>query len=319
MIQKKICPITYAVIDNNDRYALAGLKKLSPSLRHLNDLTYSAEAQRKEAQVRAQKLSIQGVQPKLSAKLNAAQQSFTLCDIGGNYILKPQHKNYDELPENEDLTMRLAENIPGKMIETPLHGLIYCSDGSLTYFIKRFDRGPRNQKIPLEDFSQLIGATRETKYDYSMERIITILDKYCTFPSIEKGKLFTRIIFNYLIGNEDMHLKNYSLITDREIVKLSPAYDFINTTIAIGINHVKEQIALSLNGKKNNLTRRDFIDYYGHQKLGLSFKIIDETLQKFQEAIPVWEKLIAISFLSQKNKEDYFNLLYSRIKILNIN
>src|SRR5208282_995547 len=115
-------------------------------------------------------------------------------------------------------------------------------------------------KVGVEDFSQLLGHTRDTKYESSMEKLIPVLEKHATFPLLEKIKLFRLVLFNFLVGNEDMHLKNFSLIRDKQRVELSPAYDLINTTIAI---HAKEEIALPLRGKKSRLTSTDLIDYYG--------------------------------------------------------
>lgn len=311
---KHICPITYDVIEPSEKYSSAGLKKLSPRLKSLQDLPYTSEQQIFEAQKRADKMSIQGVQPKLSAVLSTKTQAFELCDYDGTYILKPQHTDYPELPENEALTMHMAAGI----IEVPLHGLLYCADGKFTYFIKRFDRVARGNKIPLEDFAQLTGLGRDTKYDFSMEKMIAIIEKYCTFPAIEKTKFFTRVIFNYLVGNEDMHLKNYSLISRNDIVELAPAYDFINTTIAIGINQTKEQMALPLNGKKNNLNKKDILEYYGVQKLGLRSEVISQILTIFSQSIPKWRRLIEISFLSNQSKEDYNKILDLRSKALNL-
>lgn len=312
--KRHICPITYEPIEPDQKYSVHGLKKLSPLLKDLRDLPYTAEQQIIEARKRADKISIQGVQPKLSAKLNTKGQTFELCDSGGTYILKPQNKEYEQLPENEDLTMHLASYVTN----VPVHGLLYCIDGRFTYFIKRFDRVKHGNKVPLEDFAQLSGLNRDTKYEFSMERIIPIIDQYCTFPVIEKTKLFKRILFNYLIGNEDMHLKNYSLITKNDIIELAPAYDFINTTIAIGVNQVKEEIALPLNGKKNNLSRKDIIDYYGRERLGINTTVLIQILDEFKKLIPVWMELISRSFLSDANKSDYTLILDNRRKIIQI-
>ncbi|HEV2523865.1 MAG TPA: HipA domain-containing protein, partial [Gammaproteobacteria bacterium] len=172
---KHICPITYSIIiESEEKYSSTGLRKLSPRLKNLQDLPYTTEQQIMEARKRADKMSIQGVQPKLSAVLNTKNQIFELRDCGGTYILKPQNKDYQELPENEALTMHMAADI----IEVPLHGLIYCVDGKFTYFIKRFDRAAYGNKIPLEDFTQLAGFSRDTKYDFSMEKMIPIIEKY---------------------------------------------------------------------------------------------------------------------------------------------
>ena len=309
-----ICPITYEPIDTNQKYSKSGLQKLSPRLNELHDLPYTSEQQILEARKRASKLSIQGVQPKLSAKLSTNHQSFELCDRDGTYILKPHNMEYEQLPENEDLTMHLAESIT----DVPLHGLVYCADGRFTYFIKRFDRGTKGNKIPVEDFAQLEHLSRDTKYDYSMEKIITVIDKYCTFPVIEKNKLFKRVLFNFIVGNEDMHLKNYSLITKNDQVGLAPAYDFINTTIAIGTNYVKEEIALTLNGKKNNLTRKDIIEYYGNARLGINAARMEKLLDEFKQVIPGWFDLINRSFLSESFKSEYIATIKSRCKVLQL-
>lgn len=107
-------------------------------------------------------------------------------------------------------------------IATPVHGMIYSNDGTLSYFIKRFDRQGINKKIPLEDFAQLAEEKRETKYSYSIEKVIKLLDTFCTFPKIEKGKFVKRFLFNFLVGNEDMHLKNYSLISKDDKYRVKP-------------------------------------------------------------------------------------------------
>ena len=268
------CPITYAAISGAERYSSIGLKKLSPKLTKLNDLPFSAKEQRLEALQRADKMSIQGIQPKLSALLSVKESQFQIVDSGGHYILKPQHDTYRETPENEDLTMKLA-GIVG--IEVPLHGLIYSEDGSLTYFIKRFDRIRHKDKLNVEDFAQLSLMDRETKYSSSMEKLVPIIEKYCTFPLVEKVKLFVRTIVNYLLGNEDMHLKNFSLISRDKKVELSPAYDFINSTIVL--HNPREELALTLNGKKSNLSRNDFVDYYAFERLGLNKNLVKKEFE----------------------------------------
>lgn len=305
------CPITYEPLLPDERYSKRGLKLLSPKLTTLEDLPFSATELQNEALARADKMSIQGVQPKLSAILDSAHNTFQVVDNGGLYILKPQSALYEQAPENEDLSMRMAKRLG---IEVPLHGLVYSKDDSFTYFIKRFDRKSRKQKIALEDFAQLSGHDRETKYRYSMEKLVNIIDQYTTFPAIQKAELFIRVLFNYIIGNEDMHLKNYALITRDNMTTLAPAYDFINSTIAL--KNPKEEIALTLNGRKNNLRRKDFIDYYAVQLLKLPPVIIDEKLEMIKQAREEWFELIARSFLKQSLKERYANLMQERLKIL---
>jgi serine/threonine-protein kinase HipA len=301
-----ICPITYQSCDDK-KYSDKGLKLLSRDLTQLKDLPLTQEEQLREAAIRADKMSIQGVQPKLSAKLNVKDGVFNIVDRGGEYILKPQNNFYPELPENESLTMKLAELIG---IEVSLSGMIYSSDGKFTYFIKRFDRYGRNKKLSLEDFAQLAGRSRETKYDYSMEKLVTLIDTFCTFPAIEKVKLFRLTVFNFLIGNEDMHLKNFSLITHDNKVELSPAYDLLNTTIVVPKS--QEEIALPLAGKKRNLNAKILIDYFAKERLKLNDTIISQVLNKINTEISNWEKLITVSFLSNEMKEKYLELMKKR-------
>ncbi len=311
-----ICPITYEECGDLS-YSVGGLKALSPRLSDLRVFPYDAESQRREAAIRAGKMSIQGLQPKLSVRLNVKQSTFDIVTRGGRYIIKPQHHLFPELPENEDLTMRLASAVD---IEVPLHGLIHCRDGTFSYFIKRFDRIGRSGKVPVEDFAQLAGMTRESKYDFSMERLLNILDKYCTFPALEKIELFKRTLFNFIIGNEDMHLKNFSVISKDGRVGLAPAYDYLNTFAVyekIGKPEKEiEEISLPLQGKKKNLSRRLLIDYFGRERCGLNEKTIDQILRKFADAVPDWKRLIRISFLSSEMKELYETLLERRLSIL---
>lgn len=299
-----ICPITYEPCDS--KYSPRGLNQLSRSLTELRDLPYTASDQVFEAAARAPKMSIQGVQPKLSAVLNTRKKGFELVDTGGRYILKPQNPQYRQLPENEDLSMRLSA-IAG--IQVPLHGLVYSKDGSLTYFIKRFDRVGK-KKIAVEDFAQLMGLSRETKYDASMEKVAQVIDRYCTFPAIEKIKLFKLTLVNYLIGNEDMHVKNFSLMTSDGKVELTPAYDILNTTIVLAAP--KEEIALPVKGKKRRLDAGILIDYFGRSRLGLNLKSVSSVMDELAQAMPSWKRLIDISFLSDTMKTKYRQLLKAR-------
>ena len=307
-----ICPITYTPCGEN-LYSESGLRLLSPELKVLNVLEYTAEEQRIEAYNRASKISIQGVQPKLSAKLSIKDGKFEIVDKEGKYILKPQHHLYPEMPQNEDLTMRLASEIG---LDVPLHGLIWSKDHSLTYFIKRFDRRGQNDKIPIEDFAQLAGMSRETKYDYSMEKVVTVIDDFCTFPSIEKLTLFKLTVFNFLVGNEDMHLKNFSIITEEGKVTLSPCYDLVNSTIEY--KKQDEEIALPLKGKKKHLTRNILVGYFGKERCELTSKSIDKVLNSISSAVPKWRELIDISFLSDDMKEKYHKLLVTRLAIVGL-
>ena len=298
------CPITYESCVG--RYSKQGIKLLSPNLKELRDFPFTPKEQIQMASQFAAKLSIQGIQPKLSLKLNTKKQVFEIVAKGGKFILKPPHQIYEEVPENEDVTMRLASRVG---IEVPFHGMIYNVDGSLSYFIQRFDRLPKGKKLGVEDFSQLLGFSRETKYEASMEKIIPVIEKHCTFPRLEKIKLFKRVIFNFLVGNEDMHLKNYTLIRRDDKVELSPAYDLLNTTILL---KATEEIALSIRGKKSRLTKEDLIDYFGCERLQISEIILQKELESFKRVSIYWKELLDQSFLSVKMRQSYKELVQER-------
>lgn len=303
------CPITYELC-GTDKYSLKGLRLIAPKLTHLNDLPFTASELRKEAANRAKKLSIQGVHPKLSATISVVDQEFKIVDQFGTFIIKPQNDLFPQLPENEDVTMRMAKVFG---LNVPFHGMLYAKDGSLSYFIKRFDRYGKGKKLATEDFAQLTGNSRDTKYSFTMEKLIPVLDQYCSFPAIEKADFFKRILFCYVTGNEDMHLKNFSLITKGGKTTLTPVYDFLNSTISI--KNPDEEIALTLKGKKSNFKATDFIDYYAKERLQLNDKTVETILQHMEQALPKWKELIEISFLSNDMKEKYLELLGTRMKM----
>ncbi len=306
------CPITYHPCGDR-KYSQAGLKKLSSKLTDLKDLPWTREEQIREAAARAGKMSIQGVQPKLSAVLSIKNKQFVLQNKNGKYILKPQNQLYPNIPENEDLTMKLAKLFG---IKIPLTGLVYSKDNSFTYFIKRFDRSGRNNKIHVEDFAQLSGRTRDTKYDSSMEKVIFVINQFTSFPFIEKKKMFLLTLFNFIVGNEDMHLKNFSLIRSGDKIEMSPAYDLLNTSIVL---EDPEEIALPLNGKKKNLTKEDLVEYFGNNRLGLNEKTTNEVLNNLKKIHSDFKPIIETSFLPEHLKQKYFDLVNSRIERLGIN
>ena len=306
------CPITYEPLADHQIYSPQGLRLLNRSLKSLAPLEFTAEQQRQEAISRVGKMSIQGLQLKLSAVLRISEGRFKIVDRGGQYILKPQSLDFPQLPENEDLTMRMAAVVG---IEVPVHGLLRSKDGSFTYFIKRFDR-KGSMRLPLEDFAQLSGESRETKYDSSMEKVAGVIEKFCTFPALERVRLFERTLFSFLIGNEDMHLKNFSLITRIQKSELAPAYDFLNTTIAL--KNAIEECALPLNGKKSRVTRNDLLDYFARERLQLNEGVLKEILALFTKAIPTWRILLDRSFLSGPMKEKYSAVLTERLQRMHL-
>lgn len=302
------CPITYQKVTSGT-YSKTGLNRLNPTLKELAPFPFTRREQVREVQKRMTKMSIAGVQPKLSAQLSVKEGIFKVVDKYGSYILKPPLSDYEEVPENEDLTMRMAAACG---IDVPFHGLIYAKDGSILYFIRRFDRVRRTGKRHVEDFAQVAGKSRSTKYNYSTEKVVTLIEEYCTFPMVEKMKLFRRVLFSWLCGNEDMHLKNFSLIHQDGKIELSPAYDLLNTTIVLA--DATEEMALPLQGKKSNFNEEIFFNYFGSERLGLNQKVLTNINQEIQFAFPGWNQLIEISFLSDDMKKAYKSLLNKRRK-----
>ncbi len=305
------CPITYENVDSHQKtsspYSLKGLHHLDKKLDTLKKFEYTQDELLDKITKPETRISISGENPKLLINLNKDEKKFEITMPGGKYILKPQSPNWPQMPENEDLTMKLADRVG---IETPKHGLLYCKGDYFFYFIRRFDRGDYPYKIPLENFAQLQGKTREGKYDSSMEKVAKTIEQYCAFPTVEKKELFKRTIFIYLTGHQDMHLKNFSLITINSVVMLSPVYNLINSTI-VDLSNL-EEIALPLNSKRRGLTKEDLTTYYGVEKLNLTSKVIDEVLSQFSNQVSQWKELINSSFLSEELKKKYIHLLDER-------
>lgn len=287
-------------------YSPAGLRRLDRRLTALAPLPYTRAQLIEEAAARAGKMSIQGMQPKVSAVLRVKDGRLEIVDHGGRYIVKPPHLLDAELPENEALTMSLALTLD---IEVPPHGLLLNADGSRSYFIRRFDRKGWDKR-PVEDFAQLTGASRDTKYDASTEQLIEVIDRFCTFPALERLKFFVRLLLAYLTGNEDMHLKNWSLITRDDKVELAPAYDLINSTIPNPRS--REELALPLRGRKSNLRARDFWTYLAGERLGLAPTLIEQIKTRLARVSAAWPERIAASFLSVEMKARYLALLDQR-------
>jgi len=306
------CLITNEPWEGPGPYSPAGLRLLDRRLSSLAPLPYTREQLIEEAAARAVKMSIQGMQPKVSTVLRANEGRMEIVDNGGRFIVKPPHLVYAELPENEALTMSLAATVG---IEVPVHGLLLNGDSTRSYFVRRFDRAGWN-KQPLEDFAQLSGASRDTKYDSSTEQLIEIIDKFCTFPALERLKFFDRLLFAYLTGNEDMHLKNWSLITRDDKVELSPAYDLLNSTIPNPKS--REELALPLHGKKSNLRTNDFWQYLAAERLGLTPPLIEQTKARFAAVSADWPVRIESSFLSKEMTARYLTLLAQRLERLGV-
>ena len=262
--------------------------------------------------VRSQ-VTITGVQPKLSVDLKkekGGEKRFTIVGLWGGYILKPQTEQYANLPENEDLTMHLARLAK---INTVPHSLIRFKDGSLAYITKRIDRDKKGNKIPMEDMCQLTEKLTEQKYKGSHEQIAKKIVEFSAYPVLDLINYVEILLFCYLTGNADMHLKNFSLYKKIKETTLTPAYDLLSTKLVIPED--TEELALTLNGKKRKLKRSDFDNLLKTMKV--EDKVIENTYNKFRKVLPLWYDFIEISFLPNQMKIDYKALIEHRSSILN--
>ncbi len=281
------------------------------------DLPYTENQMEELAtQVIRSQMTVTGVQPKLSLEIVSGEkktesQRFTIVGLWGGYILKPPTADYPQLPEVEDLTMHLAE-IAG--IKTVPHSLIRLQSGSLAYITKRIDRVKKN-KLPMEDMCQLTKRLTEDKYHGSYEQIAKTILKYSTNPGLDTVNFFEQVLFSFLTGNADMHLKNFSLITQPGLGPiLSPAYDMVATALVNPADN--EDMALTLNGKKRKLKRNDFTAAFNTLKL--EAKQQENIFKKMEKAKEKWMEYIAISFLSSDFKEAFVQLIqerFSRLKV----
>ncbi len=256
--------------------------------------------------------AVTGVQPKLSLNLERSKNGpsrLTLVGLHGDYILKPPSLEFKELPQNEDLTMHLAELVK---IKTAIHGLVRLKSGELAYITKRFDR-VKEGKIAVEDFCQLSENLTEHKYRGSIEKLGNVAQLFTTNKGFEAQRLFELVLFCFLTGNADMHLKNFSLIENSfGEYEFSPAYDLLNTSLVMPED--MEEAALTINGKKSKLNRTDFKALANSLKI--NEKSVDAIFHRFYEIVPSWIAWIEQSFLSDTFKEDYIHSVSKKHQLL---
>lgn len=274
--------------------------RLNYSLDQMNELA-------KEVVERS--IAVPGVQPKLSLSLlndAGGKENSRLTVVGAlgeNYIFKPPSAEYPEMPENEHATMRIAESFG---IQTAESSLIRLHSGELAYITKRLDRTPEGKKIHQLDMFQITEAF--DKYKSSMEKIAKALDSHSSNKGLDKIFLFELALFSFLTGNNDMHLKNFSMVHNDEKWILAPAYDLLNVSI-INLED-KEEMALTVNGRKNKLTKADF-EAFG-RSMRLTEKQISSAFKRMDKNKDVAFEWVENSFLSISMRDNYLALLQER-------
>jgi serine/threonine-protein kinase HipA len=266
-------------------------------------------------QVIQSQTAVTGVQAKLSLHISGSQGSgttkrFTIVGLWGGYILKPPSAVYPQLPEVEDLTMHLAAIAK---INTAPHSLVRLTSGSLAYITKRIDRS-RKDKLSMEDMCQLTERLTEDKYQGSYEQIAKAIMKYSATPGLDLVNFYELVLFSFMTGNADMHLKNFSLLEKPGLgMTLSPAYDLVNTSLVNPLDD--EEMALTLNGKKRKIGKQDFIA--AMTAANLEPKQQNNIFNKMLNAVPRWLEMVDISFLDEVYKKKYKDILGERLRRLN--
>ena len=263
-------------------------------------------------QVVERSISVPGVQAKLSMSVVRAQlqgqhvadQRLTVVGaLDGSYILKPPSSHYPELPANAHLTMRIAAAFKLPVVPACM---IRLKSGELAYLTKRIDRKPDGTKLHMLDMFQVLEASQ--KYMGSMEKVGKALGTYSAQPLLDKLYLFELTLFSFLTGNNDMHLKNFSMLRDAGGWVLAPAYDLLNVSIVLPAD--EEELALTLAGKRSKFKREHFEDY--GRGLGLNAKQIAGAFRRMWAGKDKALDWIARSFLSPEMQARYTALLHDR-------
>ena len=259
--------------------------------------------------------TVTGVQAKLSLDISRGHagepQRFTIVGLWGRFILKPQTDRFANLPENEDLTMHMAEVVG---IKTVPHSLIRFADGELCYITRRVDRTKKGAKIAMEDMCQLSERLTEDKYKGSYERIAKLIRQYSSAPLLDVVNFWEVVLFSWLTGNADMHLKNFSLFRPDNNYMLTPAYDLLSTALAMPEDD--EELALTLNGKKKRIKREDFEK--AMRDSGMDEKAIANLFARFSKAVSKWHDLINASFLPVDLQEAYHDKIDTMTRRISI-
>ena len=255
--------------------------------------------------------TVTGVQAKLSMDLEhdayGHAQRLTIVGVMGRYILKPQTEQFERLPEIEDLTMHLAEIA---RIPTVPHALIRFEDGELNYITRRIDRTDDGRKLPMEDMCQLGGRLTEQKYQASYETIAKLIDRYSSVPKLDMINFWEQVVFSWIVGNADMHLKNFSLISEKpEKYVLTPTYDQVSTAIVMPED--TDELALPLNGFQKKLLAIDFVQ--AMENTGLTNQMAQRILNRFISLQEKWFACIDDSFISDAQKTQFKELINKRI------
>lgn len=302
------CLYCYKELTAGERDYHAGCVKKAFGTKGVPQIPYSRDNINELARNLVQsQTTVTGVQPKLSLHLAKGERNepdrLTLVGMAGGYILKPQAKTYPCLPENEDLTMHLAEIAGIKVVP---HTLARMADGELCYLTRRIDRDSSGLKVAMEDTCQLSERLTEDKYHSSYEQVAKTLKRYSDVGKLDLVNYWEVVMFCWLTGNSDMHLKNFSLFKPNgDRWQLAPAYDLLSGRLAMPSD--TEELALTLNGKKSNIKKADFVAAMSHSEIDAV--VTERTIKKFIRIFPFWESFIRQSFLPHDLQTEYIGYI----------
>lgn len=263
----------------------------------------------------SQRITVPGVQPKLSLGFTDQNENKRLTIVGaldGKYILKPPYPQYPQMPEIEALSMLMAQACG---ITTVPFLLIPLKGGELAYLTRRIDRDQKNNKYAMEDACQFTERLTEHKYRGSYEQIARAILKYNGNRLMDVVHFYEQVIVSYLIGNNDMHLKNFSLISTKvNSYQLTPAYDML--AVKLLMPEDDEDLALTLNGKKRKLKQNDFNE--AMLKAHIPEKAIANLWKRIEKGMTQWSGLIKDSFLIEDHKAQFKSIITEKATRLNL-
>lgn len=309
------CLFCYKELDNNTDFhekcskSFFGQNK-APNIPYtLDEMTLLAK------EVIERSVTVPGVQPKLSMSMIAKELGTStgrltvMGALGGEFILKPPSADFIEMPQNEHLTMRIAEGFGITVVPS---SLVRLASGELAYLTKRIDRTQHGEKIHMLDMFQITEAY--DKYKSSMEKVGKAINAYSANTLLDKINYFEIVLFSFLTGNNDMHLKNFSMIESSVGWILAPAYDLLNVNLVFPED--KEELALTLQGKKKKLKRQHFVKF--GRDLGMNEKQIKSTFKRMEKRQGLAVSLINKSYLSKEQKFLYLEILIAKYKQLDL-
>jgi serine/threonine-protein kinase HipA len=301
------CPITYEIC-SPDKYSSAGLKKLRRGLTKIELLDETAIQGHP-----ATNFEINWTHPWAFGEIPTGDEQMEIRSKKSRFILLPPAKPIPQTSENIDLSTRLAE-ICG--IKPAFHGMLFNKDQTLTYFAEIPRDISRNKSLSLTKSTDALKSLKKPLNIGTVEGLVEVIENYCTFPVIEKYRLFQRILFSWLTGYESQSWKDYFLLKQASKTALAPPLFFINSILLYG--RQEREMGLSVRGKYTAFTAEDFKDLLGREILLLSKEAIDHIFLHFKSSYSPARQLVLNSFLSEELKEHFLDVLVGRFSRLRL-